>query len=351
MRILSSIESPTGRVLSCAFVAIILSVNVSADTIVERARTFLEALSEDERDDSRWPFTDEERLDIHYAPIGLDGLRHGDLGADVQALGEDLLRSVLSERGYEKVRDIRLLERDIREQESMLLRPFGLRDPGRYFWAFFGEPTGTAPWAFRYEGHHLSINVNVVPGRPASTTPLFLGAQPRVVPSGLPSAGVATLGEEERLARALYASLDAEQRALATLPYAEDRGHMIGQVAIISNPAPIGLARASMSERQRALVDALLDYFAGFWNETIATARRADITASREELHFAHAESSEPPSAFYTRISGPGLVVEIDNTEGGDHVHAVWHQPGNDFALDLLADHLAEDHGVTLTRR
>jgi hypothetical protein len=337
-------------VLCCAIVALSLSANVSAETLDERARTFLEALSADERDDATWPFTDEERLDIHYAPIGLDGLRHGDLGKDVQELGDDILRAAMSERGYEKVRSIRLLERDIRERESMFLRPFGLRDPGRYFWAFFGEPSDSAPWSFRHEGHLLSINVNAVPGKPASTTPLFLGAQPRIVPAGMPSEGVATLGEEERIARELYASLDAEQSALATFPYAKGRGNMVGQVAIIPTPQPIGLARASMNDAQRALVDLMLDHFAGLWNDEIARARRADISAARDGLHFAHVESSEPANAFYTRLSGLGLLLEIDNTEGGDHVHAVWHRPGGDFARDLLADHLAQDHGITLAR-
>jgi hypothetical protein len=50
------------------------------------------------------------------------------------------------------------------------------------------------------------------------------------------------------------------------------------------------------------------------------------------------------------RVSGPGLLIEIDNTEGGDHVHAVWHRPGADFGDDLLARHLRTAHGVTMVR-
>lgn len=335
-----------------AVAALALPLATAADTteLDERARAFLAALDDDERDDATWAFAEAERQDIHYAPISLDGLRHGDLGETAHGLGEDLLAATLSARGLEKVRAIRLLERDIRENETVLLRPFGLRDPGRYFWALFGDPSTTAPWGYRYEGHHLSINVAAVPGSSPATTPLFLGAQPRLVPEGMPSAGVAALGEEERLARELYASLDDAQRVAATLAYQAGRGHMIGQVATLASPPPIGLARVSMTDEQRATLDAFLDYFAGFWNEEIAAARRADIDAAREGLHFAFVAADDPAFAFYTRVSGPGLLLEIDNTEGGDHVHAVWHQPTADFGIDLLARHLEAFHGIALRR-
>lgn len=335
-----------------AVAAIALPLAIAADTteLADRAVAFLAALDDAEHGDVTWAFAEAERQDIHYAPINLDGLRHGDLGKAAYALGENVLAATLSARGLAKVRAIRLLERDIRENETVLFRLFGLRDPGRYFWALFGDPSTTAPWGYRYEGHHLSINVTAVPGSPPVTTPLFLGAQPRDVPNGMPSAGVAVLGEEERLARALYASLDDAQRAAATLAYRTDRGHMIGQVATLESPAPTGLARGSMSRAQRVTLDAFLDYFAGFWNEEIAAARRADIEAAREGLHFAFVAADDPAFAFYIRVSGPGLLLEIDNTEGGDHVHAVWHQPAADFGIDLLARHLEAFHGIALRR-
>ncbi len=318
-------------------------------TLSDAARTFLAALSDDERDDARWPFDDDERSDIRYAPLMLDGLRHGDLDARAYALGDAVLEAALSADGYRKVSDVRLLERDVAAAESRLMRSFRLRDPGRYFWAFFGEPDDVTPWGFRYEGHHLSINITHVPGAAPSSTPLFIGAQPRVVPDGMPSAGVAALGKEEALARELYAALDAAQRRAATLPYADDRGHMIGQVARLSAPAPVGVARTAMNTAQRAMLDALVATFVEFWDEPIRSARRAEADAALEALHFAFASSETPRHAFYARVSGPGLLIEIDNTEGGDHVHAVWHRPGGDFGDDLLARHWQEVHGVRLT--
>lgn len=317
------------------------------------AEAFLAGLTEGEREQASWPFADDERTDIHYAPINLDGLRHGELPEAAHQAGERLLAAALSEAGLTRVHQVQALEAVIREQESFLMNLSGLRDPGRYFWAIFGDPGLQAPWAFRYEGHHLSLNVTVTDAGVA-TTPLFIGAQPRVVPEGLdvgPPPGTAVLGEEERLARTLYASFDPGQRQRATLDYQPDRGLMIGQVARVDPPDPVGLSRREMDPVQRRLLDELIDQLAGVWNETLAAARRAEVAAARDALHFAHAEADDPPDSFYTRISAPSLLIEIDNTEGGDHVHAVWHSPEGDFGADLLARHLAEHHGVELVRR
>ena len=324
------------------------AVALSSEESDTRAHEFLNALDGSQREDIGWTFEASERTDIHYAPISLDGVRHDTLDESQTRLAEALLTEVLSKRGYQKVTAIRLLERDIKEMESRVFGLFGLREPGRYFWAFFGDPAKAKPWGFRFEGHHLSLNITAIPGHSLSTTPLFLGAQPREVPKGLPSAGVAVLGEEEQLARTLYGLRDHRQQIAATWPYVDGRGHMIGQVRRLSSPKPIGLARSQMTSRQKALLDELLDLFASLWNAETAAARRHDIAESRDELYFAFVESNEPPNAFYMRVAGPGLLIEIDNTEGGDHVHAVWHDPASDFGYDLLARHWEESHGTSI---
>ena len=327
------------------FAAIVMAVPAAAQSgLSDAASRFLSSLNADEHAQATWPFADSERLDIHYAPVDLDGLRHGGLEDGKQQAGEDLLAATLSARGLEKVRAIRLLERDVRALEAGQSRPEGFRDPGRYLWAFFGTPTTDSPWGYRYEGHHLSLNITAVPDRPAASLPLFLGAQPRDVSAGLPSAGVAALGTEEALARELYASLDDDQRDLATLPFKAGRGHMVGQVPTLTSPDPVGLAFPRMTPAQQRYLIALLHEFATFWNAAIAQERLAEIDAARDSLHFAFVARDDPPFSFYARIQGQGALLEIDNTAGGDHVHAVWHRPGDDFGRSLLAAHLRQHH-------
>ena len=376
--------------------AIVTAAPATAQSALgDAAARFLATLSADEHAQATWPFADSERLDIRYAPVDLDGLRHGGLEDGKYRAGEDLLAVTLSARGLDKVRAIRLLERDVRALEAGQSRPEGFRDPGRYLWAFFGTPTSESPqpgsargsplarkspqpgsargsplarkspqpgsarglplarkspWGYRYEGHHLSLNITVAPDRPAASLPLFLGAQPRDVPAGLPSAGVAALGIEEALARELYASLDDDQRELATLPFKAGRGHMVGQVPALRSPAPVGLAYPRMTPAQQGRLIALLREFATFWNAAIAAQRLAEIDAARDSLHFAFVARDEPPFSFYTRIQGQGVLLEIDNTAGGDHVHAVWHRPGDDFGRSLLAAHLRRHHHAVASR-
>ena len=324
------------------FAAVVTAAPAAAQAALsDAALRLLATLNADEHAAATWPFRDGERLDIHYAPFDLDGLRHGGLDREQHDAAEDLLSRSLSTRGFDKIRAIRLLERDVRQLESGRSRPDGFRDPGRYHWAFFGLPSADTPWGYRYEGHHLSLNITAVPGQPAASLPLFLGAQPRNVPVGLPSAGVAALGTEEALARKLYASLDDDQRAVATLPFKAGRAHMLGQVSTLDSPAAVGLAFARMTSEQQSQLIVLLGEFATFWSAEIAAERLTEIDAARDGLHFAFVARDDPPFSFYTRIQGPGVLLEIDNTEGGDHVHAVWHRPGDDFGQSLLAAHHA----------
>ena len=104
------------------------------------------------------------------------------------------------------------LEGILREIES-----FGwFRDPELYWFTIFGEPSDSAPWGWRFEGHHVSLNFLSTRGNVTVSTPAFLGANPARVPSG-PRAGWRLLPAEEDLARRLLASLTPEQRSRAVL--------------------------------------------------------------------------------------------------------------------------------------
>ena len=49
--------------------------------------------------------------------------------------------------------------------------------------------------------------------------------------------------------------------------------------------------------------------------------------------------------AHYYRIHGGDFVVEFDNRQdGANHIHSVWRDVENDFAADVLRDHLILYH-------
>ncbi|WP_367390596.1 DUF3500 domain-containing protein [Lewinella sp. LCG006] len=71
-----------------------------------------------------------------------------------------------------------------------------------YTIAIFGEPSSDQEWGFRFEGHHLTVNMTFVPDPKTGeiqvhTTPLFFGAFPMIIPEApeAPDAEAAVLSE------------------------------------------------------------------------------------------------------------------------------------------------------------
>ena len=86
----------------------------------------------------------------------------------------DLLGSLLSARGLAQVKGQLTIEGILGE----LTGGGSFRDPGNYALVIFGDPAGSGPWTWRFEGHHLSINVLVAPGHGVAVTPDLLRRQP-----------------------------------------------------------------------------------------------------------------------------------------------------------------------------
>ena len=54
-----------------------------------------------------------------------------------------------------------------------------------------------------------------------------------------------------------------------------------------------------------------------------------------------------PAGAHYYRIHGGDFLVEFDNRQNGaNHIHSVWRDVENDFASDVLREHLLLYHVI-----
>lgn len=338
-------------VASLTLLAAVGAAAQSADRLAIAGRVLQDSLDESNWRDAYYPFESAERYDLRLAPFLLDGTRLADLPEYHRKLVHALLAAGLSERGQAKVRTIMSLEAEVRAMERKSwgfgwLTQF-MRDPLAYRLTLFGEPSTAVPWGFRFDGHHVSWNVTAVPGAVPSTTPLFLGAQPARVPEGMPRAGLRVLGAEEDAARTLHDSLDAEQRAIATLPYEDDRGLFVGAGRRIEPGAARGIPRSALDPEQQRALDAVIEHWLANLTDDLAAARRAEIDAAgRDAIHFAWAGAPEPNAAHYHRIQGPTFLIEFDATvDGGQHVHGIWRDFAGDFGEDLLAAHRARHHG------
>src|SRR6202790_5103834 len=178
--------------------------------MTDAAKAFLASLPPDLKARAVFPFSDEERFNWHFIPRVRKGLAFREMGPGPRQLAHALLAAGLSQQGVIKADTVMSLDQVLKEIE---VNPVNERDPEKYYFSIFGEPSETATWGYRVEGHHLALNFTIVNGHVAST-PSFFGANPAEARTP-PRRGLRTLARDEDLARALVKALSDAQRAVA----------------------------------------------------------------------------------------------------------------------------------------
>ena len=369
-----------------------------AGRMAEAARAWLDTLDDGQRAIGRGAVPsdaadDAERRRWFYTPTDHGGLTVHQQRPAQQRAAMRLVSTGLSEAAYVTVATVMGLENVLDLVEGFRTR-FDRergRDPGLYYLRVFGEPGGTAPWGWRFGGHHVSLNNLVVDGALVSTTPCFLGADPAASPL-LGGAVNRPLGRVEDLACELVRSLSPglaarailhptapsdlvtanrtvvspgdrviplagiwrderfpdpdEQARLQALSDAIDEAEGYGDAedeAVSYTAAPKGVPAAELDAAQRELLRALLrTYLDRVPAEVSVAARYDDDDAALDAVHLAWAGATVAGEPNYYRLQGPRLLLEWDNTQrGANHAHSVWRDPTEDFGLDVLARHRA----------
>ena len=309
--------------------------------ITGAATAFLASLDTRQRRRAVFDFSDAERMNWHYIPRRREGLTFKDMTAPSRAAAHALMKASLSAVGYAKAVNIIQLEDVLRQIEMLGLS----RDPENYAFTVFGTPGPAAPWGWRLEGHHLSLNFTLAPGKPIAVTPAFMGANPATIPKG-PRAGFRTLEREQELGVALVRALDPTLRARAIIA-TESFGVIVmgpGRRELFASRQGVPLGALSVDQRTVAM--RLIETYARTMRAEIAEDELRRLRdAGLEQIHFAWAGPIDPTRPHYYRVHGPTVVIEYDNTQNdANHIHAVWHDPVNDFGADVLRAHYARDH-------
>lgn len=151
-------------------------MTITATHMTEAAVAFLDALSAGQRAAATFPLDDDaERTRWAYFPSDFHGIALGAMDARQQKLAHALVASALSLHAYAKLTTIAALDNVLDVIEGR--RRSAVRDPARYFVSVFGAPTDPA-WAWRFEGHHISLHFAIAAGEVISPTPIFFGANP-----------------------------------------------------------------------------------------------------------------------------------------------------------------------------
>lgn len=316
--------------------------------IAAAASSFLSTLRPELRAKSALPFEDHARTDWHYIPRERAGAKLRDMNDAERAAAHALMRAALSSRGYLKADAIMQLDQVLRDLSIAAGKDNPARDPLQYTFTVFGTPAADATWAWRVEGHHVSLNFTLTDHEMIGTTPAFFGASPAEVRTG-GHAGFRPLAAEDELGRELLGMLDEGQRKKAVLAI-----EVPGDITAVPGRGADelaesgGLPAGELTAPQRAVLDRLIEEFVGNMEDDVAAPHLDRVRADAGKAVFAWIGSAEPGKPHYYRVRGARWIIEFDTTTGDpNHIHTVWRDFDHDFGGDLLGTHYhQQEHGA-----
>jgi hypothetical protein len=314
------------------------AILASCPEILAAASDFISSLDAAGKARAVMPF--EQRKQYRFTPGGeRPGLVLQDMTELQRAKALALLKATLSDSGYQKAMNIRVMDNWLKANVGGF--PFGEL---LYYVAIYGTPSPAGNWAWHWEGHHCSLHFTFVGCTRAATAPAMFGVEPANLPAafqGLP-AGTRVLGKQTDLAHALAMMLaaDPQKRAMAI---AAKGGRAVPNTPDKQAPVlPAGLPASMMSPAEAARLGELLDEIIGNMKPDLAAIRRQRLDeAGRDKISFLWIGplALNVDTAYYFRIQGPTFIFE-HNIEWANHIHSAWRDFDGDFGEDLLLQHL-----------
>jgi hypothetical protein len=313
--------------------------------MTEACSNFLNSLNPEQKAKATYSYLDGERIFWYYPPLNRHGLPLREMDAQQRKLAYAVMASGLTDKSYEQAKLIIEHEDILGPLEVEQDKVTFLRDTERYYFTIFGEPGGSDPWGWRVEGHHVCLNYSIWKDKVISVTPFFFGANPAEVRKG-PKNGLRILGDREDLAFELMESLDAGQQSKAIIYDEAPLDILTYNSSKVSLPREEGLAASKMSGTQQEMLMALVTLYVSQVRSDVAQERLdAFKTNGIDGIHLAWAGPVDKGKAHYYRLHGGDFLVEFDNRQdGANHIHSVYRDVENDFASDVLRQHLLLYH-------
>ena len=327
------------------------ATGISTEPVADAARSFLDSLSEAQRDRVLFRVDDPEwRRWANQHSLPRQGVSFEELDERQREAAFGLLRTGLSAEGFRKSRDIMRLNHTLGEISGRL------DELGEwlYYLTVMGEPSREEPWGWQLDGHHLIVNYFVL-GDQVVMTPTFMGSEPTAAESGA-FAGVAVMKEEERRGLDLMLSLNGEQRLKARIGSTKDGRNALAEAFrdnLVLDYA--GVPGSELDASQQELLVAVIQEFVGSMADGHARVKMEEVREHLDRTWFAWVGDVDPEGVFYYRVHSPVVLIEFDHqppvflplprVPTRQHVHSVIRTPnGNDYGKDLLRQHYLESH-------
>ncbi|MFA3918408.1 DUF3500 domain-containing protein [Ruegeria hyattellae] len=302
-----------------------------------RAQSLLDALDEPQRAAALFGFHTPNRLAWNFMTGSrrAPGLALEQMTPAQKDLALDLLATAASAPGLEKAMNI-MLQQDILRDEWG--KGSADRNRERFSVQLYGLPSETGTWAWRWEGHHLSLSFTLLDDQVISTTPSSYSSEPNTVPSG-PYRGLVVLKEEEALARALYSGLSdtARQRALV---WPRSPGNILSNGGTERTLAAelAGIALGDLPQDQADMAARLVEVYTTEVLPAPMAAAQTGLNAQQDmtALRFAWGGADLDGSIYY-RLTGQDILIEFASLRDQPlHLHAVFHDTARNFGRHLI---------------
>ncbi len=315
-----------------------------APKLLASATEFLATLNDAQREKALLPYDSEKRVQWHFIPMQTrKGLPIMEMQESQKKVAMTLLRSALSQVGYNKATKIMSLEKVLKQLEGD--KGANERNPEKYYFTIFGTPAPQQPWGLSIEGHHLSLNFSVTGNRIVDSTPQFFATNPAKLMDSYGDEfpkGLEVLGAEEQLGFELVNSLSEDQLAKAKLP-----GEVPSEIRGASEPQPStvvlgGIAAKDLDADQQEVLKKLMKAYTNKMKTGVQNSRWKLIDESGfDKIQFGWAGAMKSGAGHYYVVQGPTFVIEFINVQPdaagnpANHIHCVWRDMQGDFDMPI----------------
>jgi Protein of unknown function (DUF3500) len=304
-------------------------------TSVHAATSILATLSAAQKTVGNLSFDDTSRLKWSNLPMERvlrKGLQFKDLADSQRMAIHQLLRTVLSQQGYQKFMFIIQYDEAIHERLVKAKSPIAQRHGNQNYWfTIFGTPSMDKIWSWKFEGHHLSLNITYSP-KGVTCTPMFVGISPALTTSG-PYAGYHVMSEENESGNQLFNSLtDVLKKKATTSPMSKDADVMTqtGKDPVLTGKK--GVSYKEMTVKQQFLVEYIIRAWVENLTPTLADEKMKQVLAQKNNLLFTWQGTNNVNELHYYSLKTDTFIIEYTNRDQEIyHYHTIWRDLTEDF--------------------
>ncbi len=291
----------------------------------------------------------EQWSNLPTTAIPRNGIMIGDMSTDAQAAAVALVNVAASDTGSTLFSELRAADEFLVTDGKADSSSYG---DGRYYFAFIGTPSTTAPWTLQVAGHHLAYNFTYN-GACTSATPLFDGVEPTSWTDSA-SAAHAPLEAQRAASVAVIAAIAGNSDSLLSGTFTDivngptnsngkgDTRYFTG-LTYPTGTSGRGVLVGSLSVDSQALVKTAIEAWVKNAAQPTANALLAEYESAdalaQTYVAYSGAQDLTTKNSYF-RIDGPRVWIEY-TIQGGIvyqnrvHFHTIWRDKASDYGAEF----------------